>query len=310
MELALAKAGPEKPMSFSKVGSTVALRVFSRLGVSIHDGNKLKALVPPKEGFVKCAEFDMSDYGDERTATPDFLRHIQHSLQRNGVKFGNGGFDVLDLHENSNLYELAVEVGDIHVFRGVLDGAVVPYGASCDLPQDQIRCGIEIKHSSRQKAQHKAKQHNLQPSGTEQGIEYAGTVQGQVMMEQLAAIVYAEYPQVMLLLSSCEHNTILLWDEGVVTVWKDITFDAAMFKVAQFLRSCDAALRYELDTAVLSEQHKATIQLRNRLRTDCPLLEQLDSLTLGMSRAERHAAALEFFRAYRPHMADLGMMFS
>jgi hypothetical protein len=311
VELALAKNGRQKSISFSKVGSTVALSVLRRLDVIMHNGHEAMPLAEPPGGFVKCPAFDMSDYAKEDVATSAFLEHVKQSLQLNHVTCGSDGFNVIDLHSKSNLYELMCEAGGTQqVFKGGLDGAIVPYGVSPLMPQSQIRCGIEIKHTSKQKAQHNVKQHGLEASDTEQGTSFSGRVQGQVLMEQLAAAVYAEYPQVMLLLSSYEHNTVLLWDDGVVTHWDGISFDAAMFKVAQFLNSCDKSSRYMLDTAAQGEQHQRTVHLRKRLRQDSAVLEQLDSLTMGMDREEKHAVALEFFGAYRPQLADFGLMYS
>lgn len=314
-ELALARAGLSKPrslqeFSFSKVGSAVASNIFMQLGIHQDNGHLLDPLEPPTGGFPKCREFDMSTYPDEDKATPDYLEHIEACLQLNGVTFGRNGFHMVDVHMRREMFKLRLETSDAEmILKGGMDGVIVPFGVAESSPHRQIRCGIEVKHSPEHKARH-MERYGHPASGKEQGVEYSGTVQGQAMVEELAAVVYAEHPRVMLLVSSFDHNTILLWDNGVVISWTNISFDAAMFKMAEFLKSCSTDRHYTLPPAAQPEQFEPTLRLRKRLRAENVLLEQLDSLTIGMSCEEKYDVALEFFRAHRQHLGDLGLMYS
>lgn len=283
---------------FSQVGSAAATSFYAGLGITIIDGDEVD---PLPDQVPDCGSFDMSDYANEGYATPNFLRHISQSLQTNGVKMGRGGFKVVDVRSQNRMYELQLQGKR---YRGGLDGAVLPHGVAAASAGSQMRSGVEVKHSEAHKARYRDRMHHepLQGCGTERDIEFTGTVHGQALVEALAAAVYAEYPEVLLLQSSFDHNVVLLLSGGTVTVWQPASFNAAMWKMSEFLKHCSPERAYKF------EQHKEDLvpdiaepiqHLRKKLKPTSLLLEQLDTLTAGADPATKYDMALEFFRAAR-----------
>ena len=293
-------------MSFSMVGSTEARRIYTSLGIFVEDGNETAPLVEPEGGYINCGYFDMAAYHGEEAATGDFLAHIQRCLGLQGVVFGRSGFKVLDLHKDSAFYDLQV---DDAVFKGGLDGGIVPYGVAKFGAHRQLRCGIEIKHSGHHKLLFRERQG--EPfSGQGEATTFTGRVEGQAMIETLAACVHSDYPRVMLLLSSYDFNAVLNLSGGVLTYWADIAFDAAMCKMGEFLKECDPDRRFLWDPAKLpAAEAEAVERLRKRLRHDDVLQEQLESLTSGMDCNEKFTTALEFVQAYMPMSSAAEAMF-
>eukprot|EP00879_Flechtneria_rotunda_P009214 GHRR01009647.1.p1 GENE.GHRR01009647.1~~GHRR01009647.1.p1 ORF type:complete len:175 (+),score=59.74 GHRR01009647.1:514-1038(+) len=174
----------------------------------------------------------MAEYANENYTNAPSLQHIEASLQMNDTPLGRNGFKVVNLHTQNNIYEL--HLGG-KVLRGGLDGAVIPYGVAKMAATKQLRCGVEIKHSEAHKAQYREK-HGFSVQGTERIVEFSGAAQGQALIETLAAAVYAEYPEVLLLQSSFDHSVILLLSQGIVRVWQQLSFDAAIWKMSDFLQ--------------------------------------------------------------------------
>lgn len=224
---------------FSKVGEEAAASIYADLGITIIDGNELE---PLSNEVLDCGSFDMSAYANKEDATSDFLQHISKSLQKNGVRMGcRDGFKVEDIHGQSRLYRLKVQ-GKLYV--GGLDGVILPYGVAKASASSQFRAGIELKHSEVHKARFKERMGKGPCSGSERHIQFTGSVQGQALVETMAAAVYAEYPEAMLLQSSFDHNAILLLSKGTVTMWQPVSFNAAMAKMGQFLKQCSTHRAY------------------------------------------------------------------
>jgi hypothetical protein len=295
-----------RSVPFSDVSERQARQVYRQLNIPLVDGNDLYPITLPSNSFVHCGSFDMASYPNEDEASEPFLFFIQSSLSKQGTKFGPGGFKMLDLHKQPNLYQLTFED---RVYRGGLDGAIVPFGVSAIMPEGQLRCAIEVKLSSKHKAEYKQR-HGKQAEGAAADLSFTGTVQGQALLEALAACIYAEYPSVLLLLSSFDHNSVIEWRSGRVTLWQGISFDEAMYKVDGFLKSCSADCFYQwgpgkqLPESLVGQDEQQQgdellRQLRKRLRPSSVALEQLDSLTAGMDQQQKLCAALEYFAELR-----------
>jgi hypothetical protein len=288
----------ERAVSFSGVGFTTATGLYRKLGLSVDEGLKTIGLTEPLGGFPHCGQLNMSNYPNEEAATADFLTHIQKALTLQGVRFGRGGFEVMDLHKRRDLYKFEV---DDAVYTGGLDGGILPYGVANVVPQPQLRCGIEIKHSDLHKALYQEQHGGAPASGNAKGINLSGSAGGQALVELLAAYVFSENSKVLLLLSSCDDNMVLEFDGEVVTRWTDISFDAAMYKMGQFLRDCNADRHLRFESLGLPQTEAEPMErLRKRLRPSNALLEQLDSVTAGMDTNGKFATAMEFMHAYRP----------
>jgi hypothetical protein len=310
-----------RSISFSKVGAGDAQNLLEGLGISFEDGDPL-----PSEGLVNCGCFDMSLYADEVEATAPFLKFVDDSLKKqqkdrkDSPLIGRGGFKLLDLHANKELFKLSI---DNQTYKGGLDGAIVPFKCHVLSAAAQMRAGLEIKQSGQQKAKYRERR-NLPPMPNDdnaQEIKFTASKRGQTLMETLAAAIYAQFPEVMMWLSSFDFNTLIGWSlkTSTVTIWEDITFDQAVHKLAAHLRGCQPEehkyrLRIELmppgEQAALKAAADPILQLRKKMKTDNALLQQLDSLTAEMDMEEKALTALEMIQAYRPATSDWRSMFS
>ena len=310
-----------RSISFSKVGAGDAKRLLEGLGISFEVGDPL-----PSEGLVECGHFDMAQHADEVKATGPFLQFVELSLQKqprgrnDSPLIGPGGFKVLDLHTERELFKLSI---NNTTYKGGLDGAIVPFKCHNLSAAAQLRAGVEVKQSQEQKALYRTRNHiPPQPNDdSAQEISFTGSKRGQTLMETLAVAIYAQFPEVMMWLSSFDYNTLIGWSlkTSTVTIWDGITFDQAIHKLAAHLRAChpeEHKYRLEIESmppeeqAALKAAADPILQLRKKMKTDNALLQQLDSLTAGMDMEEKAATALEMIQAYRPATSDWRSMFS
>lgn len=299
-------------VAFSDISESQAGAVYRQLNITLIDGNEQCPIIAGSTGFVDCGQFDMAKYIDEKEATEPFLSFIKSSLLKHDVLFEcPEGFKIVDLREKRKVYELVVEDT---VFKGGLDGAIVPFGVSKFSAAAQLRCAVEVKHSDKHKAEYK-KRRGQKAKQNADDITFTGSVKGQALVEALAACIYAEYPSVILLLSSFDHNTVIEWSSDRVRFWEEVTFDAAMHKVGEFLKSCDPNCSYQWKPATMpasstEQQGDELVQrLRKKLRPSSLALEQLDTLTAGMDQQEKFLTAFEYFASFRQQGDEWQHMF-
>jgi hypothetical protein len=280
----------EKTVQFSEVGSDMATSICYRLGIEAIDG-QLDAPFPDDASYLHCGTFPMHHYADERSATPPFLDFIKKGLSTNGVTFGRGGFSLVDVH-GMPLYQLPV--GDI-LFEGGLDGAIVPFAVSRLAPTKQVRAVIQVLHPDKHKSLYKENKSNEED-------EIDGTVMGQAIIEVLAAHVFAEYPSLMLLVSSFDTNIILLLEGDKLTIWEELSFDQAMFKLAGYLITCDTDRKYSFlqkRSELPKQQVESVERIRKKLKPTNMMLEQLESVVWAEDDPEaRVACAYEIIQAH------------
>ena len=79
---------------------------------------------------------------------------LQASLKRAGAAIGTEpGFSVRDLHRSDGKMEIVVNTT---VYAGILDAGVVPYAVTGTSCMRQLRIGVELKQSQKQKDWYKA----------------------------------------------------------------------------------------------------------------------------------------------------------
>ena len=76
--------------------------------------------------------------------------HMQASLKQEKDLIGKGGFQVAIVSNNN---ALALEVGH-RVFKGFLDLAIAPHASMGNSIIQQMRLGLELKHTEGQKLAH------------------------------------------------------------------------------------------------------------------------------------------------------------
>jgi hypothetical protein len=286
-----------KTMQFSKVGSTMAATVYSGLGITMVNGNE-EAPIPDNASYPHCGTFPMHQYADEKSATSPFLDFIKKGLVANGVTFGRGGFSLSNVHTQP-LYELPVGKT---LFKGGMDGAITPFAVHPHAPTEQLRAAIELKHSGKHKGLYKEHMSNVPLTGDEQDVSLDGSVMGQAMIEALAAYVFAEYPSVMLLVSSFDTNAIFHLEGCELTCWDNLSFDQAMFKLARYLTSCDTDRHYsflEKRSQLPELQVERVERIRKKLKPTNMMLEQLESVVGCEDDPEARAAcAYEIIQAH------------
>eukprot|EP00879_Flechtneria_rotunda_P008391 GHRR01008789.1.p1 GENE.GHRR01008789.1~~GHRR01008789.1.p1 ORF type:complete len:347 (+),score=112.71 GHRR01008789.1:909-1949(+) len=130
----------------SSVGSTKANAILSSMGFVWVNGNKVYPIKPPEQEFPTVHPFPMHLYPNEVAATPHYLNYLQAELEKLGVPFGLGGFELVDVHANKELLQLHTALGD---FKGYLDGVAVPFGI--ESYGTQMRLGLELKHLEQDK---------------------------------------------------------------------------------------------------------------------------------------------------------------
>ncbi|EFJ46963.1 hypothetical protein VOLCADRAFT_92455 [Volvox carteri f. nagariensis] len=271
----LGAKSPVRELAFSKVSSKAATSLCALLDISLEDGNMMAPL--PDGPFLSCGVFDMGNYANEDSALPHFLAHIEAGLKLNGVSFNRGGFTMYDLHKE----RLFTITSGSTCFSGGLDAGIVPFGLSKCGCTRQLRAGIEVKHSDKHKATYKQRYHGIPPTGAEQDVLFTGSVLGQALVELLAAFTFAQVPSMALLLSSYDTNVFLELSDGVCRHWAGLSFDAAMFKMGEYLKGCDTDRRYTLDkhrSELPAETVENIERLRKRLKGESLLEEQLNSL--------------------------------
>jgi hypothetical protein len=135
----------ERPLSFSKVGSTVAEGVLQELKIMEVDGHKDDPI--DLSNGVECTSFDLSFYPSENAGTPDLMKHHEEQLSACGIPFGKGGYAIYDVRANQSCLRFK---SSSQVFRGTTDCTLAPYGlrgASCAI---SMRVGFEHKQSHKQ----------------------------------------------------------------------------------------------------------------------------------------------------------------
>jgi hypothetical protein len=145
----LQKTKERKAKSFSKVGSTEAEDLLAELGFAEEDGKLEDPILPPPD-VPEAEAFDYSLYPNEDAGTPDLLKHHQQQLQKYGVSFGRGAFQMYDIHENKKLYSL-IAPDDESEFTGTADGLLAPSGLYVASAARQCRALFEHKQTEEQK---------------------------------------------------------------------------------------------------------------------------------------------------------------
>jgi hypothetical protein len=128
---------------FSSVGSTEAVGILTDLDLCEPDGNKLDPIIVPA-GQPEAAPFEYSAYPNEDAGTPSLLQHHQEQLEKYGVYFGRGGFEMYNIHKKIP-YLISTPNGQNH--RGTADGCLAPYGLSVESAGKQ--CRVLYKHKYR-----------------------------------------------------------------------------------------------------------------------------------------------------------------
>jgi hypothetical protein len=145
-----------EPKAFSSVGSTEAGELLASLDVMEVDGNVVDPVVLP-EDCPKCSSFEYSKYCDEAAGTCDLLAHHQVELVKMGVVFGQGAFQMYDLHKTPTLYTIKTALG--RSYGGNIDGCLSPFGLMPTSAARQCRIAFEHKQSAKQKQAYRDQQH-------------------------------------------------------------------------------------------------------------------------------------------------------
>ena len=101
------------------------------------------------DGSPACTSFDYSKFPSEPLGNADCLAHHKAQLERFGVPFGRNGFNMYDLHTQTQLYSIQTNSGK--QYRGNIDGCVAPYGLMLSSASNLCRIGFEHKQSEIQK---------------------------------------------------------------------------------------------------------------------------------------------------------------
>lgn len=154
----LRKKKESKPKSFSKVGSTEAQNLLADLDFAEEIGNLEDPILPPPD--VPVADgFDYSRYPNEDTGTPALLQHHKQQLQKYGVSFGRGAFEMYDIHDNKKLFSFVAP--DESEFTGTADGLLAPFGLYPESAARQCRALFEHKQTEEQKQSYRDNNPNL-----------------------------------------------------------------------------------------------------------------------------------------------------
>jgi hypothetical protein len=130
--------------------TTMALSSLSRTAAcTLLDGALLDMLLGEEDELrdvdAPVAPWEWPLGESEPQGTPALLAHLQLSLEKLGVKWGKGGYDLLDVHAERSLY--AFQVGSVRYVGGT-DGLIVPHSISPETAKRQARVVIELKRRS------------------------------------------------------------------------------------------------------------------------------------------------------------------
>ena len=149
-ELAANRGAAElRPKAFSSVGSTEAERLLQALSFSETDGNSIDPIEVPADCSASASPFDYSQYKDEEEGNLACLNHHKAQLEKFGVHFGRGAFQMYDLHKEQRLYNIRTSNGQ--EYNGNVDGCLAPFGLFASSAASQSRIIYEHKQSSSQK---------------------------------------------------------------------------------------------------------------------------------------------------------------
>lgn len=191
----LAKVEQKFSFSGSKTGKRTAVE-------SVLDAMKVAGLTPipmikfkpllrnksynPYTGWYASAKED--------DVAPLLRDHVQHELERYGVKFGQGGFQLKDVRAQHNLgFSVGVATGRL-VFEGGCDAVVVPWG---ELRwQKQLRVVFDWKR----------------PQDLVVEKVLSGTQQAQ--LEMLGALAHSHHPALVVFTDCCNFIGLQPFNEG------------------------------------------------------------------------------------------------
>lgn len=150
----------------------------------------------------------------ETQGTPDLLAHLKLSLERLGVKWGRGGYSLLDLHNESSLY--AFQVGDVRYVGGI-DGLIVPHSIAPETAKRQARVVIELKRRS---------------------AEGLGSALAQAVAELMAASGASAHPCLLFLTDGSECDVFRLGSDSI-THWPHRTLAEGLTYLARTLNASE-----------------------------------------------------------------------
>ena len=137
-------------LAASTLPTTKALSSLSRTAAcTLLDGALLDLVVGESDELREVdgpvATWEWPTGLSEAQGTPALLAHLQLSLASLGVKWGRGGYDLLDVHGERWLF--AFQLGGIRYVGGT-DGLVVPHNTALETARRQARVVIEVKRPS------------------------------------------------------------------------------------------------------------------------------------------------------------------
>ena len=204
-----------RTVQFSSVTQTKALDLMRAVQLTLVEGDleELRAARPARRTAAGALTFAWST--SEAAGTPAALEFIRTQLQQLGVRFGRGGFTMLDMHACGIPLEL--RVGGMR-FKGGIDGAIVPFSVATLSAANHTRVAIELKARSHEDA------------------DLGDRAVGQCIAELLSVNAQTTCPSVLLLTDGTTADVLRI--QGVVvTRWAGMPLAEALAYVAQFLKT-------------------------------------------------------------------------
>jgi hypothetical protein len=276
-----------RTIAFSSVSQTAAARLLRDAKLQLVDGED-------EELRVARAPISAFSWGSlsEAAGTPRALSHVQAALCSLGVRFGPGGYALLDMHTRQSIYALRVENT---LFAGGADALIVPHGIAPLSAPSEARVVVELKNLRK-------------PLGD--------SALGQSLTELLASNGTSSHPCLVLLTDGTACDVLRL-TAGTVTRWAGRTLAEALTYVADYLlHDCTPARRFvpEEVPCFSTELGSTRALLAELAMAAAPgglsaMVEQLDSLLSAeqadwrgsdAQRARAEEIAAELVAQWRP----------
>ncbi len=258
-----AVAARKRAVPLSGVSQTEAQSLLAGTQLTLLVGELGELQAARGRRCVALPPFVWDPNAGEAAGTPAALQHLQAGLQQLGVRFGRGGYSLLDMHTRNT--SLSFCVGD-KLFTGGVDGVVVPYSVA---PLSAVRhARVVVELETRKNA----------------GVELGDRAIGQCIAELIGVSTHAVHPCLLLLTdgTSCD---VLRLRGAFITRWAGVSLADALAYVADFLTQHSSSTACEFTEGDAERLEPHTARTMQRLRQLCTppgalpgLAEQLESL--------------------------------
>ncbi|KAK9838695.1 hypothetical protein WJX74_001512 [Apatococcus lobatus] len=190
--------------------------------------------------------FPMQAYQQETDSYEPFKARLEATLSQRAELIGVKGFEVTIIN-NSN--PITVETGT-QLFKGFMDLAVAPSALMGNSIIQQIRIGLELKHTDEQKRAH---EDGKGPAGTSckekaklAGLELKAKPKAQAYLQLIACCALAEHPLIIFLTDGIRCHRMRLSGRGLY-VHPDLRPRQALFSMTKFLAKASTDPLFSLD---------------------------------------------------------------